>query len=107
MQHFYIMKLCFFAINNFQGYRLLVLIQKTLRNFDTHWKSVKVVDDFAIENHLLLSNHALDFEDFSILTINDNGNQVTLIERLLTNVDHPPLNKDEQSLPLELYFFIT
>ena len=43
-----------------------------------------------------------DFEDFSILATNNNDFKVTLMESLLINRDHPPLNKNKQSLPLEL-----
>ena len=34
---------------------------------------------------------------------NNNDFQVTLMESLLINRDHPPLNKNKQSLPLELF----
>ena len=54
-------------------------------------------DDFAT-NHLLFCNHAPDFEDFSILATNNNGFRVTLMESLLINRDHRPLNKSKKSL---------
>ena len=47
-------------------------------------KRVKGDDDSAIKEHLLFCNHKPDFED-------------------LINRDHPPLNKNKQSLPLELF----
>ena len=47
-------------------------------------------------------NHAPDFEDFSIPTPN-NDFKVTLMKSLLINGDHPPLNKNKQSFPLELF----
>ena len=59
-------------------------------------------DDLPIEEHLLFCNHTLDFEDFSILATN-NDFKVTLMESLRINRDHPPLNKNKQSLPLELF----
>ena len=65
-------------------------------------KRVKGDDDSAIK-HLLFCNHQPDFEDFSILPTNNNDFKVTLMESLLINRDHPPLNKNKQSLPLELF----
>ena len=66
-------------------------------------KRVKGDDDSAIKEHLLFCNHTPDFEDFSILATNNNDFKVTLMESLLINRDHPPLNKNKQSLPLELF----
>ena len=65
-------------------------------------KRVKGDDDSAIKEHLLFCNHTPEFEDFSILASN-NDFKVTLMESLLINRDHPPLNKNKQSLPLELF----
>ena len=65
-------------------------------------KRVKGNDDFPIKEHLLFCNHTPDFEDFSVLAANNNL-KVTLMESLLINRDHPPLNKNKQSLPLELF----
>ena len=66
-------------------------------------KRVKGDDDSAIKEHLLFCNHTPDFEDFSILATNNNDSKVTLMESLLINRDHPHLNKNKQSLPLELF----
>ena len=68
-------------------------------------KIVKGDDDSAINEHLLFCNHAEDFEDFSILATNNNDFKVALMESLLIliNRDLPPLNKSNQSLPLELF----
>ena len=66
-------------------------------------KRVKGDDDSAIKEHLLFCNHTPDFEDFSILASNNKDFKVTLMESLLINRDHPPLNKNKQSLPLELF----
>ena len=63
-------------------------------------KRVKGDDDSVIKEHLLFCNHKPDFKDFSILATNNNDFKVMLMERLLTNRDHPPLNKNKQSLPL-------
>ena len=66
-------------------------------------KRVKGDDDAAIREHLLFCNYKPDFEDFSILATNNNDFKVTLMESLLINRDHPPLNKNKQSLPSELF----
>ena len=66
-------------------------------------KRVKDDDDSAIKEHLLFCNHTPDFEDFSILATNNNDFKVMLMESLLINRDHPPLNKNKQPLPLELF----
>ena len=57
--------------------------------------------DSAIKEHLSFCNHTSDFEDFSILATNNNDFKVTLMENLLISRNHPPLNKNKQSLPLE------
>ena len=51
----------------------------------------------------LFCKHLLDFEDLSILTTNSNDFKVTLMESLLINRDHHPLNKNKYSLPVELF----
>ena len=66
-------------------------------------KRVKGDDDSSTKEHLLFCNHTPDFEDFSILATNNNDLKVTLMESLLINRGHPPLNKNKQSLPLELF----
>ena len=66
-------------------------------------KRVKGDDDSAMKEHLLFCNHKPDFEDFSILATNNNDFKVTLMESLLINRDHPRLNENKQSLPLELF----
>ena len=60
-------------------------------------------DDSTIKEHLLFCNHTADFEDFSVVAINNNDFKVTLMECLPINRDQPPLNKNKQSLPLELF----
>ena len=76
---------------------------KHLGIFALTGKRVKGDDDPAIKEHLLFSNHTPDFEDFSILATNNNDFKVMLMENLLINRDHPSLNKNKQSLPLELF----
>ena len=60
-------------------------------------------DDSVIKEHFLFCNHRPDFEDFSILATDNNYFKVTLMESLLINRDHSPLNTNKQSLPLELF----
>ena len=66
-------------------------------------KRVKGEDDSTIKEHHLFWNLTTDFEDFSILATNNNDFKVALMESLLINRDHPPLNKKKQSLPLKLF----
>ena len=66
-------------------------------------KRAKGDDDSAIKEHLLFCSHIPDFEDFSILATSINDFKVTLMESLQINRDHPPLNKNKQSLSLELF----
>ena len=66
-------------------------------------KRVNDDNDSAIKEHLLFCNHTPDFEDLSILAANNNDFKVTLTKSLLINRDHPPMNKNKQSLPLELF----
>ena len=66
-------------------------------------KRVKGDDDSAMKEHLLFCNHNADFEDFLMYAINNNDFKVTLMESLLINRDEPPLNKNKQYLPLELF----
>ena len=55
-------------------------------------KSVKGDDDSAIKENLFC-NHTLDFEDFSVLTTNNNDFNVMLMESLLINRDYPLMNE--------------
>ena len=66
-------------------------------------KRVKGDDDSAIKEHLSFCNHTPDFEDFSILATSNNDFKVMLMESLLISRDQPPLNKNKQSLPFELF----
>ena len=68
-------------------------------------KKVKGDDDSTIKEHLLFCNHAPDFEDFSILTTNNV--EVMLMESLLINRDHPPLNKNKQSYVTKFHHMIS
>ena len=60
-------------------------------------KIVKGGDDSPIKEHVLFCDDLPDFENFSILTTNNNDFKVTLMESFLINRDHP-LNKNRQSL---------
>ena len=62
-------------------------------------KRVKGDNDSAIKEHHLFYNHSSGFDNFSILASN-NDFKVTLMENLLINRDHPPLNKNRHSLSL-------
>ena len=66
-------------------------------------KIVKGDGDSITKEHLLFCSHVLDFEDFSILTTNNNDFKVTLMESLLINRDDPPLNTNKQPLPLKFF----
>ena len=66
-------------------------------------KRVKDDDDSTIKEHLSFCNHTPDFEDFSILATNNNDFKVTLVESLLINRDYPPVNKNNNSLSLDLF----
>ena len=64
-------------------------------------KRIKGNDDSPIKEHLLLWNYSSGFEDFSVLTTKKNDFKMSLMESLLINRDHPPLNKSKQFVPLE------
>ena len=66
-------------------------------------KRVKGDNNSAIKEHHLFCNHSSGFEDFSILASNNNEFKVTLMESPLINRDHPSLEKNRHSLPLELF----
>ena len=86
---------------------------KTKRNFKVRMcehfgvspltgKRVEGDNNSAIKEHHLFCNHSSCFDDFSILATNNNDFKVTLMESLLINRGHPPLNKNRHFLPLEL-----
>ena len=66
-------------------------------------KRVKGDNNSAIKECHLFCNHSSRFDDFPILASKNNDFKVTLMESLLINRDHPPLNKNRHSLPLELF----
>ena len=66
-------------------------------------KRVEGDNDSAIKEHNLFCNNSSGFDNFSILPDNNNNFKVTLMENLLINRDRPPLNKNRQALPLELF----
>ena len=66
-------------------------------------KRVKGDNNSAIREHRLFCNHSSFFDNFFILASNNNDFKVTLMESLLINSDHPPLNKNRHSLPLGLF----
>ena len=72
-------------------------------------KRVKGDGNSAIKEHLLFCKNKPDFEDFSILATNNNDFKVTLMESLLINRDHPPLNKNKYKIYIKtfLLFLLT
>ena len=66
-------------------------------------KRMKGDNDSAIKGDNLFCSHSSGFDYFSILASNNNDFKVTLMESLLTNRDHPPLNKNRHLLSLELF----
>ena len=60
--------------------------------FYIQWKRVKDDDDSIIKEHFLFCNHSLDFENFSIITTNNNI-KITLMGSLLISKDHSLLSK--------------
>ena len=66
-------------------------------------KRVKGDNKSAIKEHHLFCNHSSSFDDFSILASNNSDFKVTLMESLLIERDHIPLNTNRHSLPFELF----
>ena len=60
-------------------------------------KRVKNDEDSVIKEYLLFCYHI-----HSILSTNNNDFKVTLMKSLLFKRDHPTLNKNKQSLPVEV-----
>ena len=56
-------------------------------------KRVKGDDHSTIKEHHLFFNHSSGLNNFFIFASNNNDFKVTLIENLLINRDHPPLNQ--------------
>ena len=72
---------------------------KHLGNLVLTGKRAASGDDSAIKEQLLFGSYS---PYFSILTTNNNNFKVTLVESILINRDHPPLD-NKQSAPLELF----
>ena len=66
-------------------------------------KRMKRDNDSAIKEHHLFCNHPSGYVSFSIRASNNNDFKVTLMETLLINRDHPPLNKNRYLPPLEFF----
>ena len=66
-------------------------------------KRVKGDNHSAKKEHPLYFNHSSGFDDFSTLASNNCDFEVTWMKSLLINRDHPPLNKNRHSLPLEFF----
>ena len=85
---------------------------KTKRHFKEHLgishlteKKVKIDNNkpTAIQEHLLCCNYCPSFEDFSILTRQNNDFKLRIMESLLIARVKTILNKADSSLPLELF----
>ena len=61
-------------------------------------KRVKEDKDSVMRESHLFCNNSAGFDDFSMLFSNNNDFKATLMESLLINRDHPPLNKNRHSL---------
>ena len=59
-----------------------------------------------LKKKLLFCNHKPDFEDFSIFIIYNDDVKVNLMESLLINRDHPPLDKNKQFFVAKVQSFI-
>ena len=70
---------------------------------DLTGKRVKGDNNFALKEHHLFCSYLSGFDNFSILASNNNDFKFTLMESLLIDRDHPRLNKNKHSLPLELF----
>ena len=66
-------------------------------------KRLKNVKQFAISDHLLQCNCAINFDDFSILATDCNKFNLILRESLLIKRGKPILNRTIKSFPLELF----
>ena len=67
-------------------------------------KRVKGDNDSAIKKNIIyFAIIHLVLMIFSIFARNNYDFKVTIVESLLINRDHPPLNKNSYSLPLELF----
>ena len=66
-------------------------------------KRVKGDNGSAIKEPHLFCNHSSGFDNFSIIASNNNDFEATVMESLLINRDHPPLNKNKHSFSLELF----
>ena len=59
----------------------------------------------AVSYHLLLHNCDSDFNDFTILCLDNNGFRLLLKEFILKSTDSPALNKNTASIPLLFLFY--
>ena len=56
----------------------------------------KRVKGDCITSHFLLGNQLSYFEDFSVFITKYNSFKITIMESLLNNRNHPPLNKTKE-----------
>ena len=77
-----------------------VRMYKKLRDSALNGKRVKEDNDYIMKEHDLFWNYSSGLVDFSMLA-SKKGFKVTLMVILFINRDHPHLNKNKNSLPLE------
>ena len=59
----------------------------------------------AVSDHLLLHSCDSDFNDFTILCLDNTGFRLLLKEFILKSTDSPALNKNTASIPLLFLFY--
>ena len=66
-------------------------------------KNIKSTRNSAVRDHMLVFNHIVSFEDFSVLANGTNDFRIKLQERLLIHRDGSKLSKTSESVPLMLF----
>ena len=66
-------------------------------------KRLRSLKKSAIIDHILLAGHNVTYDDFSILTAENNVFKLHLKESLLIKKDKPELNRNVYTHPLELF----
>ena len=57
----------------------------------------------AVKDHLLICDQPVSFDDFKVLASSNSEFHLKIKESLLISRDQPILNKNEGSLPLQLF----
>ena len=88
---------------------------KTYRHFKTRasehagvshltGKRTNSANTSAVKDHMLVCDHQVTFEDFSVLATANNNFKLEIKESLLISRDKPILNRNISSLPLYLFY---